>query len=139
MAKNIIADSCFWFGLLDKRDPYHSKACKIESTVSVHNVVVPWPSLYESLNTRVMRSYLKRERFKSYIKRSSTKLLDDRPYRDSSLQYVLEQRSTTFSLVDHVIRSMLGDPNISVDALITFNVSDFIDICQSRGIEMIGC
>lgn len=137
MAKNIVADSGFWFGLFNARDNYHHEACLIESSIAVHKLLVPWPSLYETMNTRLMRRRTERDRFRNYLKSPSTVLLDDTPYRESSLNYVIEQRSTNLSLVDHVIRSMLVDPNISIDALITFNPSDFIDICQARGIDLI--
>jgi predicted nucleic acid-binding protein len=139
MAKNIVADSGFWFGLFNARDSYHQEACSIESSISVHNLLVPWPSLYETMNTRLMRRRPDRDRFHTYLKRTSTILLDDVPYRDTSLNYVLEQASTNLSLVDHVIRSMLEDPSVAINALITFNPSDFIDVCQARRIELIDC
>ena len=137
MAKNIVADSCFWFGLFDARDQYHAEACAIEGSLSVHSILLPWPTLYESLNTRFMRKRQERDRFRTYLKRASTVLLDDLPYRAACLDHVMEQVSTRHSLVDHVIRSMLEDPNVSIDALITFNPADFIDVCQARRIELI--
>lgn len=139
MAKNIVADSGFWFGLFNARDNYHREACSIESSIAVHNLLVPWPSLYETMNTRLMRRRPDRDRFRTYLRRTSTILLDDVSYRSSSLNYVIDQVSTNLSLVDHVIRSMLEDPNMSISALITFNPSDFIDVCQARGIELIDC
>lgn len=137
MAKNIVADSCFWFGLFNARDEHHREACSIEDALSVHSILMPWPTMYESLNTRFMRKRQDRERFRAYLRRASTVLLDDLPYREASLDYVVEQASTRLSLVDHVIRSMLEDPNLSVDALITFNPGDFIDVCQAKRIELI--
>jgi len=137
MAKNIVADSGFWFGLFNERDPYHKEACFIESSIGVHNILVPWPSLYETMNTRLMRRRVERDRFRTYLRRTSTVLLDDILYRYSSLNYVLDQVSTNLSLVDHVIRSMLEDPNIAISALITFNPPDFIDVCQARNIEIV--
>lgn len=138
MAKNIIADSGFWFGLFNARDQFHEQACAIERFVDSHHLVIPWPSLYETLNTRLMRRRDERERIRHYLKRSSTILLDDTNYKHSSLEYVLEQRSTNFSMVDHAIRSMLEDSNVAVHALITFNPADFADVCQARRIEIVG-
>ena len=43
----------------------------------------------------------------------------------------------SISLVDEVIRLALMDPNVKIDAMVTFNPSDFFDICQSRHIELI--
>lgn len=137
MAKNIVADSGFWFGLFNPRDEHHASACSIEISLSTHSIVIPWPSLYETLNTRLIRRQTERLRFNSYLKRESTVLLEDAGYKAKSLEYVLGQRSTTYSLVDHVIRSMLEDSNVRIDAIITFNPSDFIDVCQVRGIEIV--
>ncbi|HVI58389.1 MAG TPA: hypothetical protein VM619_05885 [Luteimonas sp.] len=139
MAKSIIADSGFWIGLFNARDAHHSCACSIEEFLAVHSVVIPWPSLYETLNTRLMRRQSDKDRFNAYLRRDSTVLLEDAKYKNFSLKYVLDQRGTTYSLVDHVIRSMLEDSNIRVDALITFNPGDFIDVCQARGIEILDC
>jgi predicted nucleic acid-binding protein len=137
MTKNIVADTGFWIGLFDERDDYHEEACAIENSIAVHNILAPWPSLYETVNTRFMRRRAERDRFRAYMERASTVLLDDAAYRSSSLNYVLSQIGTNLSLVDHVIRSMLEDPNITINALITFNPSDFIDVCQARGIEIV--
>jgi predicted nucleic acid-binding protein len=137
MAKNILADSGFWFGLFYPRDSYHKEACSIEASLAVSNLLIPWPSLYETLNTRLMRRSGERERFRHYLRRRSTVLLDDEEYKAGSLAYVLEQRSTNLSLVDHIIRSMLEDRRLAIDALITFNAPDFSDVCQSRGIEIV--
>lgn len=139
MAKSIIADSGFWIGLFNARDAHHSCACSIEEFLETHSVVIPWPSLYETLNTRLMRRQSDKDRFNAYLRRDSTVLLEDAKYKKTSLRYVLNQRGTAHSLVDHVIRSMLEDSNIRVDALITFNPGDFIDVCQARGIEILDC
>jgi hypothetical protein len=40
------------------------------------------------------------------------------------------------SLVDAVLRLVLVDRNVKIDALITFNPGDFSDICQRSGIEV---
>jgi hypothetical protein len=41
------------------------------------------------------------------------------------------------SLVDITLRLMLDDVNLKIDALITFNVGDFVDVCSAKGIELI--
>lgn len=139
MPKNIVADSGYWFGLFNARDQHHACASVIENAIAVHSVLIPWPALYETLNTRFMRRPADRSRFAAYLRRDLTILLEDAPYKRNSLNYVLNQRSTTFSLVDHVIRSMLEDSSLHIDAIVTFNPGDFIDVCQARGIEIVDC
>jgi predicted nucleic acid-binding protein len=137
VSRNVVADSGFWFGLFNARDQYHQQACAIERLVTHHNLVIPWLSLYESLNTRLVRNRAWRARMAAFVRRPSTVLLDDSAYRQVSLDHVLAQGSTTFSLVDHVIRSLLEDPKVAVHELITFNAADFVDVCQARHIEII--
>ncbi|KJV27440.1 hypothetical protein [Luteibacter yeojuensis] len=137
MTKSIVADSGFWFGLFNARDQFHERACIIEPLIEHRVLVVPWPSLYEALNTRLMRNRSWRARMHAFVKRPSTVLLDDAVYKQSSLDYVLRQDSTTYSLVDHVIRSLLEDPTLAVNELITFNAADFADVCQARRIDII--
>lgn len=42
-----------------------------------------------------------------------------------------------YSLVDLIIRAMLLDVNLRIDALITFNSADFEDICWKKNIELL--
>jgi len=39
-------------------------------------------------------------------------------------------QAQSLSLVDRVIRKMLSDVNIHIEALITFNPADFADVCK---------
>jgi len=74
---------------------------------------------------------------KGFIEKPSTILVDDSPYRKNSLQFVLENNNRHFSLVDHVVRSMLLDKSLPIDGFISFNPGDFHDVCDSRKIEML--
>ena len=138
MPKKIVADTCFWFALFNPSDDYHDAASVIEDELSIHQLVVPWPTLYEALNTRMLRRRHEISRFKAIVERPSTVLIEDNPYRDSSLRFVLDmKRYHTYSLVDHVIRSMIEDRSVKIDALITFNAKDFYDVCTPRGVELL--
>ncbi len=77
------------------------------------------------------------DKLKRYVEKPSTILVDDQTYRNDSLQFVLENNPRHFSLVDHVIRSMLSDKSLRIDAFISFNPKDFYDICDARKIEML--
>ncbi|MDZ7760804.1 MAG: hypothetical protein U5L00_11175 [Desulfovermiculus sp.] len=62
--------------------------------------------------------------------------------RDTYHKEALEEIRTpskshrSLSLVDAVLRLVLVDRNVKIDALITFNPGDFSDICQRSGIEV---
>jgi predicted nucleic acid-binding protein len=89
MPKKIVADSGFWFALFNERDTHHDEAQVIEEELSFHVIVVPWPTLYESINTRFMRRHHNIVRFKKFLEKSSTVLLEDDLYRKPSLEFIL--------------------------------------------------
>lgn len=137
MSKKILADSGFWYALFNERDDYHEHALILEEDMRVHTLLVPWPTLYESINTRFVRRKHDIVRLHKFLEKSSTVLIEDSLYRDASLEYVLNNPTRSFSLVDHVIRSMIVDKTISIDAFVSFNPRDFHDVCDSRNIEML--
>lgn len=136
--KKIAADTCFWFALFDPSDRHYDEAMILEEDLSIHQLIIPWPTLYEALNTRLLRRRHEISRFKTIVERPGTVLVEDGPYRDASLRFVLDVKTHhTYSLVDHVIRSMIADRTVKIDALITFNPKDFRDVCQPRGVELL--
>ena len=137
MAKKILVDTGFWFALFNERDDYHSEALALQDDIQIHSLLVPWPTLYEAVNTRFIRRKHDGARLKRFLELPSTILIEDEPYRESSLQFVLENRFYSYSLVDHVLRSMLSDTSLSIDGFVGFNPADFYDVCDSRGIEML--
>ena len=137
MAKRLVADSCFWFALFEPRDQYHRAATSLQEQLTVHDLIVPWPTLYEALNTRLVRRPDRLARFKAIIERSSTTIVEDGPYRNDSLRFVMGPTRHTYSLVDHVIRSMIEDRSLKLHALLTFNPKDFHDVCSRRGITLL--
>jgi len=137
MSKKIIADSGYWFALFDERDKYHEEAQVLEDDMRVHTLLVPWPTLYESINTRLIRRRHNVVRFQKFLEMPSTFLIEDLPYRDASLEAVLRNQGRSYSLTDQVIRSIIADNSISIDAFVGFNPQDFHDVCYTRGIEML--
>lgn len=41
------------------------------------------------------------------------------------------------SLVDMILRLMIDDINLKIDAVVTFNAEDFADLCYAKGVELI--
>jgi len=140
MAKNLLLDTGFWYALYDVRDPHYEDAQILADLLELHNIIIPWPCLYETLNTRFVRRREWLNSFETYAMKGSTVQLSDELYRQHALVRVLGNRTSwlALSLVDEVIRGALLDPNIKIDAMATFNQRDFYDICYSRNIELIG-
>lgn len=138
MAKNIILDSGYWFALYDKRDQYHEDALIISEYLYPHTLVIPWPSLYETLNTRFVRRNTWVLSFERIMKKKNAVQLSDDKYKENVISSVFVQAKNhkRFSLVDLVIREMLLDVENNINAIVTFNSSDFEDICWKKNIEI---
>ncbi len=138
MSKYILTDTCFWIGLVDPTDQYHEKSKEILETIEEFKIVIPWPCLYETICTHLTR---RRERllyFEEIIKKENIYLVSDEIYKENGLDEVFETMKSqgfTFSLVDSVIREMLKNINLKIDYFVTYNESDFADLCQKRKIE----
>ena len=137
--KNLLLDSGFWYALYDARDPFHEQANAFAKYLDFYTLVIPWPALYETLNTRFVRHPEWLRPFEQYVQRSSSVRLPDESYRDIALDSVLRivRGWRPISLVDMVIRLMLADLNIKIDVMVTFNQNDFADICATRQIALI--
>ena len=130
--KRLIVDSCVWFALLDKSDDKHCYADRIRKVLELHELIVPFPTLYETINTRLTRNeYHQMEGlFDQLHKEGHVTLVPDTKYRDKALSIVNGQILThkTYSLVDLVIRLMMEDVTLGDIAVFTFNVKDFVGV-----------
>ncbi len=136
---NIIVDSGFWYAFYDKRDPYHNEANELAEYLEMGNIVMPFPILYEAINTRFTRRNAWMIEFERLLNQDNVKLIDDSEYKDSALNHSFDSTlhlNRPLSLVDSVIRIMLDDDSLKVHYLLSFNISDFVDVCRRRNIEI---
>lgn len=132
-------DSGFFFALFDQRDSHHASAIEMEGWLERSPVVIPWPILYETINTRFVRRPPTIMRFEAILRRPDTELLDDSRYRRDAYEEILEQARRGYgarSLVDSVLCAVLADTNVRISAMLTFNQRDFASLCASRRIEI---
>ncbi|MBA7525957.1 hypothetical protein ES705_18117 [subsurface metagenome] len=137
---NILIDTCFWYALFDARDPAHDKANELIHYLDLGNVIVPYPTLYETINTRFTRNKTWVEEFEKILKNDNVNLIEDLEYKENALNLTFDStlnKNRPLSLVDMVIRLMLEDVSLKIDYLISFNTGDFIDLCHKKGIELI--
>ena len=143
-------DSSFLIGLYDTGDQYNPVAEGHFQELFHHgdnHMVIPWPVLYESVSTRMVKKQagLRRlqEDWKRMRRRQRLELLPDDEYRGQVIEDCFEElgkpgtRYRALSAVDRVIRYMLQDGKNHIGAFVTFNPSDFSDICKRFKIEMI--
>jgi predicted nucleic acid-binding protein len=138
--QNVLADTGVWYALFDRRDAYFEDAKEKADYLDLHQVVVPWPVLYETLGTRFVKNSLAVGAFERYLKKPHISFLDDGAYREQALRVSLDsslRHSRPLSLVDCAIRLILEDVDVKIDYLATFNKADFADVCRKRRIEMI--
>ena len=136
----LLVDSGFFFALFNPRDQYHDDACKKQEWLEDLSVVMPWPILYETINTRFVRQPDTIARFESIMRAPDTEFIDDNLYRFEAYKDTIEQAKThrhAMSLVDTVLYAILDDINIRIDAMLTFNFRDFTDICRIQKVELL--
>lgn len=137
---NILIDTGFWYALYTERDEHYAKANKLVEYLEMGNILIPYPSLYETINTRFSKNIAGLRDFKTRLEQSNFELLEDEEYKSDAIELTFDSSlnlKKPISLVDMVIRQMLADDKLSINYLITFNPGDFIDVCTRRGIAII--
>lgn len=140
MEKYILVDSGFWFGLLDRTDQYNAQSEEVSKTIEEYTLIIPFPSLYEVLNTSFIKRKDRIEYLENLIKARKAILFSDENYKEEALKTVYNTHknpSSPISLVDSIIREILKDINIRIDGLVTFNPNDFSDVCQIRSVPIL--
>lgn len=140
MNKYAIIDTCYWFGLFKKGDQHHESAKVISELIEDFKIVVPYPTMYETLNSEFIKKERQLREFEDLMKSDRVIFIMDEDYRDKAIEetYSVHRKSIPkISLVDSIIREMLKDINLKLDYLVTFNEKDFVDVCSIRGVEIL--
>jgi len=136
LSDNILVDTGFWIGLFDQRDQHHGYAIKREEWLETATLVVPWPILYETVRTRMVRRAEWISCFDRYLKRPQVLFIDDLEFRDEAYNLTVEYSlnlNRPLSMVDMLCRLLIEDENTKIDAILTPNENDFRDVCTSTG------
>ena len=137
---NIIIDSCFWIALYNPE--MHTHLTKdieyISDFIENENIIIPFPSLYEFLNSKFSRRS-DVERFKKLISKPNYIKLDDTLYKFNALDNFFENAiygNNDVSLVDEIIKEIIIDQKIKIDYLISFD-TELNNFAISRGVKTI--
>lgn len=136
----ILLDTGYLYALYTPGDDYYSRAAELCELLNVGTIIIPYPVLYETINTKFAKNKNGIIMLKAILNKSSTIRVDDTKYREKALELTLEyavDKNRALSLVDMIIRLMLEDTNLKIDALFTFNPGDFYDVCTNCRIELI--
>ena len=139
MRGGLLVDTGFFFALWNGRDQYHASAEAKKSLLDESEIILPWPVLYETLNTRFVGLPGAIDWFDRLVGSPSTELLDDSRYRNACYEAILTtaRRGRRLSLVDAVLRSVIEDDNVRVEGMLTFNKRDFVDVCRQHRVELL--
>jgi len=138
--RNVLVDTGLWLAMFDPRDPHHAETPPKAARLSALRVLVPWPTVYETLRTRLVRNVPALGGFEHFLKAPRITYLDDSPFRQAAMELALESSlkgRRPLSMVDCLIRLLLDDANTRIDYLATFNVRDFGDVCRNNGVEIL--
>lgn len=136
--KTVIIDTGFWYAFYNARDQYHEEAEKKADLLETSTILVQWPCLYETFNSRFAKNTLAVRHFEKILRQARVVRLSDEPYRESAPELAIASIATrSFALVDMVIRLILDDINVRKHGLLTFNQRDFGDLCRKHQIEML--
>jgi hypothetical protein len=104
------------------------------------NVLLPWPCLYETFNTRFAKNKFAVRQFEIFLQQPHVCFIKDEVYREKALEAAFKTsliQSRGIALVDMVLRLILEDIDVRKHAIITFNPGDFSDLCRKHSIEML--
>ena len=137
MNGSLLADTGYFIALYEQRDEHYAMAQSNKHLLDLHPVVLPWPVLYETINTRFAKRPDVLRRIDAIIMKADTLLLDDSPYREGAYRQVQQTFCRRpLSLVDAVLRAVIEDENVRIGGLLTFNAKDFYDLCYPRHVDL---
>jgi predicted nucleic acid-binding protein len=138
---SILIDSSFWIALYTPEDPImHQRALDWVEEVENNLTLIPWPTLYEFVNTRLARRKEYLYSFEKALLKPNVLKISDEPYKSVALQNVFvlnKTRLASISLVDEVLRQMILDVTLKIDFFITFNSVDFKYPCQIANVSIL--
>lgn len=137
----VLVDTGVWYASFDSRDDKHRDSQQKLALLEQRTIVVPWPTMYETLRTKFVRNNHALEQFENFLKRKNRNI---DYFADHDLQkfaFDLSFESSLrlhrpLSMVDCLIRLIL-EVDVRIRFLATFNETDFSDVCKRRRIEIL--
>jgi predicted nucleic acid-binding protein len=139
-ATTLLVDSGFWYALYDKTDQHHAAAREKSDLIESANILILWPVLYETFNSRFAKNKVTLRSFERLLRQAHVSLLPDDNYREAALDACFSlalNQSRTIALVDMVIRLIVEDRRVRKHGLLTFNPRDFNDVCLRHQVEIL--
>ncbi len=139
MGETLLVDTGAWLALFDRHDEHHQTILDVADLIDEAHLIVPWPLLYETPRTRLVRRREWVSRLDERLRRPSVTFVDDAEYRATAYALTVEiatRRGRDLSMIDTLCRLLIEDVNVRVGNLLTTNRKDFLDVCTARGVTM---
>lgn len=124
--KTLIIDTGYWIALFNPEQDVEKQDIVelITEIISNYQVLIPFPTLYEFLNSKFSRNH-RAISFNDELAKLNYIKIDDIEYKERALNNFFEKSQYVncedVSLVDEVIKEMIDDPNLRTDFIITFD------------------
>ena len=140
MKLKVVIDTGFWIALLDPtKDLKNSiEAERIAEEIADEELIIPFPTLYEFVNSRLSRRDSKLQ-FERILNRPNVIKLSDSKYKHNALEnFFIKSKSefTDISLVDEVIKLIIADKDLKIDYIAAFD-EGLLNYAISQGIKKI--
>lgn len=140
MKFKILVDTCYWISLYDPTDdPKQTvEAERISEEIENEEIIIPYPTLYEFVNSRLSRREAK-VAFEQLLLKPNITCLSDIDYKEKALEnFFMKSRNgySDVSLVDEVIKLIIEDKQLQIDYLVSFD-RGLINDALSKGVKQI--
>src|ERR1700721_2463428 len=122
-----IVDTGVWLTIFDEKDEHYKEGQEKVETLNRLQVLIPWPTMYETLRTKFVNKTIAIKQFEKFLKSSKVIYLDDLPSRDVAFEISFEsslRKKRPLSMVDCLLRLMIDDVSVKARYLATFNRRD---------------
>lgn len=121
----IIIDTCFWIALYnpEKHIEINDDITFITEFIEDEEIIIPFPSLYEFLNSKFSRKN-DALHFQKLLSKPNFIKYDDNPYKDIALSSFFEKTINEYndvSFVDEIIKEIIASESKKIDYLISFD------------------
>lgn len=141
--KTILLDTGYWIALFspenekEKQDVVEYVSELIDE--NNYKVIIPFPTLYEFLNSKLSRKGRQRFNLESELSKQKYEKVYDEKYRKKALENFFKQFSFVnydISLVDEIIKEMIEDTTLKTDIIVTFD-NTLKNYARSMNVEVI--
>ena len=114
------------------------EAERIAEEIEDDNIFIPFPTLYEFVNSRLSRRD-SRAQFEKFLQKSNVFKISDEKYKEKALENFFSKSNYEYSdisLVDEVIKLIIMDKPLKIDYIATFD-EGLLNDALSKGIGKI--